>query len=306
MKEVLPSEADAKIASKVFENKKQSEGGRVKSVRTYRADVEELITKKKVTRTHIAIAEEERRRAIGESSVWEGHKATSIIPLVIAGLFLLVGVSVLFYDLAGKSVRLPTHDEEEHPFLVSGEKTEVVKLSLFTRDEITRSIRDIARGEKLAQGTNVRLSFRAEHDTSSLPIPIKTFLLMLEGSVPDILSRSLSPVYEGGLLSAGETKGYLIFTTTYYENSVVGLLGWEKNMARDLYTVIDPLRAELIPEPIGGTWRAQSWNGYDLRVFTTTDGRMALVYGWVEKKHLIMTGSIQVFSELAGLITKSQ
>ena len=83
MKEVPFSGADAEQASKEFSQKKPQES-RLSHVRTYRADVEELITKKKVTRTHVAIAEEERRRAIGESSVWEAQKTTSILPLFIA------------------------------------------------------------------------------------------------------------------------------------------------------------------------------------------------------------------------------
>jgi hypothetical protein len=306
MKEVPFSGADAQKASDAFLNRKKATESRLSSVRTYRADVQELITKKKVTRTHVAIAEEERRRAIGESSVWEEQKATSVLPLIIAGLFILIGTSVIFYDLAGKSFPILQREIPMQPFLVSGENTRVVGLSLFTRDELAKEIRGIVRKEKLAQGTHLRMSFRAQKDTNSLPVPIKTFLLSLEGTVPDALSRSLSTNYEGGLMSAGETKGYLVFTTTYYENSVVGLLSWEKYMMRDLYPVIDPLRAELLPTPTEGTWRAQTWNGYDLRVFTTTDGRVALVYGWINKKTLIITGSLQVFSELTRLINLPQ
>jgi len=302
MKEVPFSGADAQKASEDFSNRKNAGESRLRSVRTYRADVQELISKKKVTRTHVAIAEEERRRAIGESSVWEEQKTTSVLPLLIAGVFLLTGTGILFYDLAGQYFPALQRSIPTQPFVVPGEKSGVVGLSLYTREELVRGIQSVARKEKLAQGEHLRLSFRAQKDTASLPVPIKTFLLTLEGNIPDAFSRSLSSAYEGGLLSAGEMKGYLLFSTTYYENSVVGLLSWEKTLMRDLYPVIDPLRAELIPTPADGEWRSQSWNGYDLRVFTSNDGRVALVYGWIDKKNLIMTGSIQVFSELTRLV----
>jgi hypothetical protein len=302
MKEVPFSGSTAEKASEDFSKKKTAES-RLSHVRTYRGDVEELITKKKVTRTHVAIAEEERRRAIGESSVWEERKAASILPLLFAGLFLLVGLSVLLYDLGGKSALSSFFTKPvDHAFAVHGENAREVGLFSYTRDELTRSIRTIAREEKLAQGEHLRIAFRARTGTSSLPLPVRNLFLTLESSPPDALLRSLAPVYEGGLLSAGETKGYLVFTTTYYENSVVGLLSWEKEMSRDLYPVIDPLRAEIILEPAAGTWRAEVWKGYDLRVFTTEDSRVALVYGWIDKKTLIITGSVQVFTEVAKML----
>ncbi len=301
MKEVPFDGKEAEKASKDFA-KQKSEKGKLSTIRTYRADVEELITKKKITRTHVAIAEEERRRALGESSVWEERKATSILPLLIACVFLLLGVSILFYDLTGRSIPVFSFSTPSQSFLIPGEKTHLMGLTRYTRDELTRETRTLVRGQKLAQGERLRIGFRARTGTSSLALPLKNFLLTLEGSIPNALERSLSPLYEGGLMSAGETKGYLVFTTTYYENSVVGLLSWEKQMMRDLYPIIDPLRAELLPSATVGTWRAQTWNGYDLRVFTTTDGRVALVYGWVDRKTLIVTGSIQIFTELARMI----
>ena len=281
---------------------KKKGSDRVKHVRTYRDDVAELITKKKVTRTHVAIAEEERRRALGESSVWEAQKPTSMAPLFVAGIFLLVGVSILFYDIAGKSIPLFQGPKETQPFLVSGEKTHMIGLSTFTRDALAQEVRTVARGEKLEQGDHVRIGYRARTGTTSLALPLRTFFSALNATIPDVLQRSLSPAYEGGLMSAGETKGYLVFTSTYYENSAVGILSWEKRMVQDLYPIVDPLRAELIPSPSEGSWVAQTWSGYDLRVFTTTDGRVALVYGWLDRKTLIITGSIQTFSEITRLL----
>jgi len=303
MKEVPFEGKGVDKASKDFSDQKKKEGGRLSAVRTYRADVEGLISKKNITRTHIAMAEEERRRAIGESAVWEQQTTSSVLPLLLAGMFLLVGVSILLYDLSGKSISIFSGGGPTQTFLVSAEKTQIIGLTQYTRAELTKEVRDIVRGQKLAQGDRIRIGFRAQTGTSSLSLPLKNFFLTLEGSVPDAFSRSLKPLYEGGLMSAGETKGYLVFTTEYYENTVVGLLSWEKQMMRDLYPLIDPLRAELLPSATEGTWKAQTWNGYDLRVFTTTDGRVALVYGWVDRKTLIITGGIQIFTELARSIT---
>jgi hypothetical protein len=301
MKEVVASgESIEKIQKDLAQKKPVS--GRLGHVRTYRQDVAELITKKKVTRTHVAIAEEERRRAIGESSVWEGEKPASMFPLFFAGIFLLVGLSILFYNIAGKNIPLFIDRTPPQIFLIPNGTTHSLGLSRYTRDELTRGIRDISRKEKLPQGAHLRISYRAHSGTSSLALPLKNFFLTLEGNIPDTLTRSIAPLYEGGLISAGETKGYLVFTTTYYENAVVGLLAWEKQMVRDLYPVIDPLRAELVPTPAVGTWRAELWQGNDLRVFTTTEGRVALVYGWVDKKTLIITGNVQVFTELVRLL----
>lgn len=303
MKEVPFSGPGAEQTVKEFAEKRQKGSGKLGMVRTYRADVQELIAKKKVTRTHVAMAEEERRRAIGESSVWEERKATSVLPLVFAGIFLLVGLSMLFYDLTGRSFTIFPSSSIDRTFVVPGGETRSVKLSQFTRNDLTLQIRSIVRGQKLSQGSYLRLGFFANSGTTTLPLPMRSFFSILEGGAPETLVRSLSGEYEGGLMSAGETKGYLIFTTTYYEGAVVGLLEWEKRMFRNLYPIIDPLRAELLPGAVGGTWKAQTWNGNDLRVFTTEDDRVALVYGWVGKKHLIITGSIQVFSELARKIS---
>jgi hypothetical protein len=299
MKEVPFSGPDADKATKEFVEKRGKGSGKLGMVRTYRADVQELITKKKVTRTHVAMAEEERRRAIGESSVWEEQKATSLLPLFIAAAFLLIGVSILLYDLTGKSISIFEDTGPKQVFVIPDGQTQVVKLSKFTRDELTVKLRMLVREKKLPQGAHLRVGYRASSGTSTLMLPLQSFFLTLEGAVPDTLTRSLGGAYEGGIISAGETKGYLLFTTTYYENSVVGLLSWEKRMFKDLYPVIDPLRAELLPTATEGTWKAQTWDGNDLRVFTTTDERVALVYGWVSKEHLIITGSIQSFTELA-------
>jgi hypothetical protein len=297
MKEVSFSPPEKK--GEADDKKKTSGSARAKLIRTYRADVERLITTKKITRTHVAIAEEERRRALGQSAIWESPKPGTIFPAILAGIFLLVGVSILFYDLAGMSVpEFFPPKGEAHLFVIEGEKSEYIGLSRYTKDELIRAIRTLAREEKLSQGTHVRIAFRARTGTTTLPLPYQNLFKTLEAEPPDTFLRSIKPAYEGGLISAGETKGYLVFTTTYYENTVVGLLDWEPRMAHEFYPIVDPLRAEFGPLS-EGAWRTQTWGDHDLRVFETPDGRVAFVYGWIDRKILIMTGNIQAWSELS-------
>jgi hypothetical protein len=304
MKEVPFSGEEARKASEAFQKKKDGEG-HLSHVRTYRADVQELIAKKQITRTHVAIAEEERRRALGESAVWVEEKQATLIPLYIAGLLLLLGLGVLLYELAGTYFPSINKERAVQEFTVQGEESRTVFLSQFTRQELVNGIRVVARKEKIAQGKIIRMGFVAKTGTTTLPLPRKTFFQSIEGTIPDILSRSLSGDYEGGLVNVGETKGYYIFHTTYYENSVVGLLDWEKNLPYDLYPFVDPLRAEIVTAPEDGSWRAELWKGYDLRVFTTGNGRVGLVYGWINKKTLVIAGNIQAFMQIVSHIPSS-
>lgn len=276
------------------------------TVRTFRADVEELIQKKGTTKTQIIMAEAARREERGEHRVL--HKDDSshlgrIIFLLMLVLAFTLGLGA--YIFIGTNISLP---------FISN--TSVIEEKLVTSDTINILITDSPREQILAdlsitfgktslpQDQTREVSFKVkEADEKLRPATTKELLSALSlQTPPDELLQSLGDTPFYGIYSKDKLMGYIQISSRSYPNTFSGMLLWESNMSQDLTPVIDPwYNRKNIKDLLGRSFEDEHLGTIDARVLRDMEGKTVLAYTFVNKKILLITSSTDT---LLALTTK--
>jgi hypothetical protein len=144
-----------------------------------------------------------------------------------------------------------------------------------------------------------------------------SFLRALQVPAPDILLRNVTEESTVGVVNAGgETRAFFALRVDSYERTYAGMLTWEPLMARDLGPLY-PLRDPALPaaeeqvasstatstEPVATSTEAASLpaqataltrfadavvENRNVRVLRDTDGRSLILYGYADKRTLVI------------------
>jgi hypothetical protein len=87
---------------------------------------------------------------------------------------------------------------------------------------------------------------------------------------------------------------FVILTTQDYGQTFAGMLAWEPNMPTDLTTLFPTLAANT-----NNTWSDDTFNNQDVRIIRDNSGNVILVYGFLDNATLVITGTEDVFQQIA-------
>ena len=119
--------------------------------------------------------------------------------------------------------------------------------------------------------------------------------------MPSELSRSFDKKFMVGIYSFDTNEPFIILKTSDYGASYAGMLKWEKEMSRDLGEIFS-LPATLY----GAPFIDEEYKNKDLRVLRNTDGKVAMLYSFIDKNTLLITANENVFSAILGKYVISQ
>ncbi len=294
MKEIHYEGPPAEKESEEWEKKKKVLG-KLATVRTFRADVQELIQEKKVTKTSIALAEAGRREARGEtrfpSESDDTHLGRIIFILVLVLAFGLgVGGYALFNthlsSLLGKqsSTSTPTATTEDLR----------VNLANSPREQALADI-SIAFGKTyLPTGERRTIIFLTtdEQQGEHRVTPIEFFSALQEIPAPEALTISLDSTLTYQVYSSSTLSGIIVLRSRAYANTFAALLEWEPRMANQFIPILNPLYSKKrIKELRNRPFKDGQILGVAVRELSDLDGISVLAYGFIDKKTLIIAGT---------------
>ena len=167
------------------------------TIRTFRADVEELIEEKGTTKTQMVMAETARREARGESRVKNDGKPHLGIIIFVLFLVLAFGIGIGAYVLIGTKTKIFTPPSELAPEILPLEQQPIeIQLSGSPREQIMADI-SIGFGKtKLVVGGVREVRFITKPEGGSVrSANTEEVLKAISQSVPsDSLIRSLGEV----------------------------------------------------------------------------------------------------------------
>ena len=260
------------------------------TMRTFRADVEEMIEEKAPTKTQVIMAEANRREARGESRVLheeESHLGRIIFILV---LVLAFGIGIAMYALIGTKILDMTPTTPELPLSM---KPLEVTLTNSPREQVMADLSIAFAKTSLATGGIRKVNFlitdaSGTHNASTSDLLRATSVT----PPPDGLLRSLGDEPEYGIHALTSLSGYLYLRSRAYPNTFAGMLEWETNMARDLIPTFNPLYARKnIPNLMGRSFKDERIGGRDARVLRDVDGKALIAYTFIDKKYLLITST---------------
>lgn len=278
------------------------------TVRTFRADVEELIQKKGTTKTQIVMAEAARREERGEHRVL--HKEdTSHLGRIIFLLMLILAFTLGLgaYIFIGTNISLPFISQTSVEEKQVTTDTINILITDSPREQILADLSITFGKTSLPQDQTREVSFKIkEADEKLRSATTKEILGALSlQTPPDELLQSLSDIPFYGIYSKDKLTGYIQISSRSYPNTFSGMLLWEPNMFQDLTPVLNPwydrrnikdLRDRIFKDEHLGT--------IDARVLRDVEGETVLAYTFVNKKILLITNSTDTLLALTAKLNQ--
>lgn len=266
------------------------------TVRTFRADVEDLIKQKGTTKTDVVLAEAARRESRGETrfpiDTDEPQLGKTIFILLLVLAFGLgVGGYALFGTRMGSLIGNSATSTPAIP--TTGDIT--VDIAGSPREQVLADI-SIAFGKTYLPTDGRRIIIFSTKNTAGdeMRASYKDFFAsVMEHQPPASLDTSLESSLTYQVYSSSTLSGIIILSSRSYPNTFASMLEWESDMAAALIPALDPLyNRKSVQELRGRKFSDEQYRGVNIRTLTNLDGNIVLAYGFIDKKTLIITGTI--------------
>lgn len=264
----------------------------IKALRTYQGDVEETLGKKKVSKTTILMAEQERRNSTPVEEVLEVDTRKRNKIFIWSGfvLFLLgiIVVSTVYYIKSSNEVTLVQKTKSVIAF--SEEKD--IRLVGLTRVNLVEQIL----AEKKSFNLPINSVLYINHtDTVGSSVTATEFLSLVAPQIPGALLRSFEDRYMLGIYSYDTNEPFIILSTNDFATTYSGMLQWEKNIILDIGPIFG------INNTASTTvFSDEAVQNKDLRVLKNTNGKTIFLYSFIDKNTLVITSHENILTSVVG------
>jgi hypothetical protein len=298
----------------------------LKPIRTFQDDIAQRVQKRDTSVVSIVSAEQDRQNADRiesartkekpERSARTSYSIGTYVKIALSGLF--IGVSIAGLAFFGY-VAL-----QQNTQIVADTLPEYVFSEMQTRVDITGQSRREFMNTLLAEKEKVSLRLGAISYlyltlTTRLPdggervnlLSSTEFFERVEAEVSGSLTRSLEPMMMLGVHVFDGNQPFLIFSVNFFENAFAGMLQWEDELQIDLAPLFGPALVTQ-PRPVTGTstgmiqpsapgtgqFTDEIIRNKEVRVLRNANGKIILLYGFVDRNTLVITTNEFTFAEI--------
>lgn len=268
-------------------NNEENKEPNLRTIRTYKGDVADLVKDRKVSTAKIVMAEQKRRlnqQASGEEA--ETEEPTK------KGVFFKIIVSIILFALGGGAIwaainfgiipenitkNIPGFKQEEKT-VASSETIRILannKTNIEIENEILRKLSQINTDE-LDKIIDFKINFVQDTEDGEIERSITTtnFLNILNANVNSRLSRSLSDEFVYAVYTEAEPTPFIILKTNDINITFAEILDWESFMYNDLKKFLK-LKDEVpefitIQQPVATSTETSTQNQQATSTATTT------------------------------------
>lgn len=291
------------------------EENNLKILRTYKGDLEQMMDTRKESLVSITAAESARRSrdknftSVAQSDREELRKSFIKKIWIIAMLVILgAGSSFYFY---GKTYSDAVETKLKTPSIIFADDEKEFDIANLSSGQILNEIDIIKNSADLTIG-RIRNIFIAESfiDENGLErkklVSSSDFLNLINAQISTSFLRSLSPAFMVGAHVFDGNQPFLIFKTNFYENAFAGMLGWERNIIDDLFPLFKtPTEETTSSRTVTNTSAFEPTifsdlviKNKDARVLKSADGKIILLYSFIDKNTIVITTNENTFSEI--------
>ncbi len=314
---LLTGEAlDESIEEEFFSKRESRKPG---IIRTYKADVQDIVKQNKLSITKIVALESDRKKFEARQRKRQDKMSAFNLALVIFIFSILFfALSIFIAYVYYKNLTKPLKTEEASN-TISPEAQSLINKLLFIEDRVRIDITEKPRAYIL----NVLAAARDSSELSSVlgnvielelvekdiktgifkRKDVKDLVKMLYTNYPQSFIDSLQKDYMIGVRVTEKGRDpFLIFSTKSYHYAFAAMLNWESTMESDLGVFLIPGQSgkDILPvAQINEQFKDMVFKNYDLRVLEDENGKVKIVYGFVNDDVIVITHSIDTFVELA-------
>lgn len=274
----------------------------IKSIRTFKSDTEEAIQHQHMSVASMVVAETKKRDAAPiEYETEKRHVPwlTIILSLVLVAL----GGGGLYYVYTLKSAptEAPAQQETVIPSILKSDKQ--IEFAMESAKDPIPDFVDIALKAQGTVGSVVYIYPTAIVSGAKGLVTSKDFFTAAGVSMPDRLLRSLAPEFMLGAYIFDGTAPFIILKNTFYQNTYSGMLEWEKNMLKDLGSLVLADGQEKI---LKTSFEDMVVRNKDVRTLKTEEGVPALMYVFINQETVLVTTNQKALEELIDKMTATR
>jgi hypothetical protein len=261
-------------------------------LKTFRSDAVEATKTKQMSVAKIAIAESKQRIERGEGTQNEPKKK-SRVGLLIAIILIVIGaisIPVVLYILKQKTLEVPINIEKT---VIPFDHQDTLTLNNATRDDFTNALDEIQTKISAASGIGYIKVLEKIQDvdknTITQSVEPYAFAGLIGPNMPSALARS----FDSYMFGTDNSKSFVIFKTSSYQQTFANMLKWETKMIIDLNPALN-----LSTDVLGRTFTDQVIINKDVRAVTAPDGTIIFLYGFLDSQTLVITTSPQTLQDI--------
>lgn len=274
----------------------------LKTLRTFQGDMEERIHNKKESIVSIAAAEQNVQKKVAPVILKEENSnfflTHSILP--IAGLILVfvgaLSIATIYYFNAVNNAPVAVTPQTT---LISSAKKEIVEVGADPKQDITQHLVNSKKSFTGTVGSILYIQFVKEKSE----IPETEFFKYIAPSAPSALMRSFDAQYMSGVYALDTNEIFFILSTVDFGQTFSGMLKWEGVMQNDLSPYFPNITDQTKNTSV---FQDDTFNNRDVRVVRNTNGKIILLYGFVDKNTVIITANEKIFQSIASKYINSK
>ena len=276
-------------------------GSTLKPLRTYQGDVDEIVGKTKTSLVSIVVAEQKKKYESPTEVLDDEEKPTGEVRnkifLIMGSILLILGITAIGIVYYLNSQNSAIISANKGAILSYTEKFDI-PLASTTRTQLIIIIKTKNNDLNFTVNSILYLNPTIGNTSASKN---KIFAL-LSPSMPAPLLRSLNDQYMLGVFSFDKNEPFIIMKTDDYGASFAGMLKWEETMVSDLGGIFN------ITQPNGTTtpFEDEAIRNKDLRVVKDENNKTVLLYSFIDKNTIVITGTENIFNAIVSKYVTNQ
>lgn len=275
---------------------------KLRSVRTFQADVAESIKHNKTSVVSVVLAEQARRQKLADLSSPKSKKNIAFIAISLI-LLSVGGISIyLFYKKSSEPAVVEV--AKKIPSLVLAENLKPISVTGLSSEMLAKTISTEVNTANNKLDTIENVYFFEGDGKEAVPISFQRLLFFLDNRMPPQLLRSLNKGFMFGIHTYNGNHPFLLLQTNFYENTFAGMLVWEQYMARDLFPIFGIVKKQ-DSQVFLRNFEDRTIKNRDARILKDDNGDILMFYVFKDKNTLIITNSEFTMDEVMRRLNSS-
>lgn len=267
----------------------------LKSLRTFQGDMQEHIEVKKETVATVVLAEQKKKIERNEPLYTEKKESSTGMRIgILAGLFFLVcGGAILggifFLNLEKTPGANPSVEIDKT--LISYTQKKTISLPSVSIDTLGNALLQ----EKSSLNAPLNTIVYTELTLGTSTVDTQAFMSILAPSATDALRRNIT-TYMTGIMTSDVNETFVVLEPDDFGIVYASMLEWEGTLGADLAPLFSGV-SDFLQNNLS-LFVDETYRNKDVRVLRDLNSNSLLLYGFIDRKTLVITRNEKVFEAL--------
>lgn len=270
---------------------------KLKALRTYQGDMQELISETNASVATIAIAEQKRKVERNFKEEVQKYEVKNKFLVVLGITLFILGIitigTVYFFQSRGTEVI----SETDKTIITFSEKKPILTN---TRQSVVSEIGSQLKNWDTPANSVLFLDFTDSMETKS-PSDVKKVIPLIGPTIPPNLLRTLENDYMVGIYSFDKNVPFIILKSDDFGIGFSGMLKWEETILKDLDFMFN-LEGDISKY----TFQDESFRNKDLRIVKNEERQTVFLYSFLDRETILITSNEDAFNTLLGKYVNSK